>query len=60
MPCTSQSAHSTCRAQIVECATLHATPHISQSPHFIRQPPYGGRRAERADCEMRGAATMEC
>eukprot|EP00974_Lingulodinium_polyedra_P068353 6618984-Lingulodinium_polyedra.AAC.1 len=37
-----------------------ADPHTWQRARSMRQPPYGGRRMERANCDTRGAAIVEC
>eukprot|EP00974_Lingulodinium_polyedra_P081650 7906241-Lingulodinium_polyedra.AAC.1 len=40
--------------------SVAAIPRISQLAHSTRRPPCGGQRMDRAHCEMRGAATIEC
>eukprot|EP00974_Lingulodinium_polyedra_P020538 1987310-Lingulodinium_polyedra.AAC.1 len=43
-----------------ETHAVAAVPRGSQSACLMRQPLYGGRRVERAFCEMRTAVATEC
>eukprot|EP00974_Lingulodinium_polyedra_P020924 2022359-Lingulodinium_polyedra.AAC.1 len=39
---------------------IAAAPRISPFAHATRRPPRGGRRTQRAHCETRCVATMQC
>eukprot|EP00974_Lingulodinium_polyedra_P076208 7377314-Lingulodinium_polyedra.AAC.1 len=55
-----QLSRETCSEMHSEMQYNAAAPRASRSAHSMRRAPRGARRMERADCDTRNAASMEC
>eukprot|EP00974_Lingulodinium_polyedra_P008907 853542-Lingulodinium_polyedra.AAC.1 len=55
-----QFPRESCSEMRSETHSIVAAPRVSQFARSMRRPPHGGRRVERARCDVCGAAPVGC